>query len=102
MPFKKNDNRINRAGRPLGAKNKVSEKLRENITDFLESNFKQVEKDFKNLSPSVRFKYYIELLSFAVPKLSSMQVQGEFEKLTDEDLDKIINNLKKSANEKNG
>jgi len=35
MPFKKNDNNINRNGRPKGSINKISNNLRLRINDFL-------------------------------------------------------------------
>lgn len=97
MAFVKGDDRINRLGRPAGAKNKVNEVLREAITDFLSKNFEKLQKDFGKLSPSMRFKYYIELLNFSVPRLSTVQVQNEFEKLPDEQLKQIIDEIKKTA-----
>lgn len=92
----------NPAGRPKGAVNKTSAAIRERITAFLDANFDQVQKDFESPELSVRdkLKFYTELLPYAVPKLQSTTLDINFETLTDEQLDTIIQNLiKASANE---
>jgi len=76
MPFKENDNRINREGRPKGSKNKVSYDLREQITNFLENNFETIKKDFEKLEPKERIKFYIDFMGYAVPKLQSIEVEN--------------------------
>jgi len=81
-------------GRPKGAKNKVTAPLREMITDFLNDNFDEVQSEFMNLDPKDKLKVYTDLLQYAVPKLRSVEVKDEFDKLTDEQLDQIINELK--------
>ncbi len=89
----------NPAGRPAGVPNKASGELRQSINDFLEKNFSQVQKDMAKLAPKDRIKFYIDLLAFGLPKLQSTSLDIDFERLTDEQLDFIIENLKKSANE---
>lgn len=84
----------NPGGRPKGSGNKVTSKLRETITAFLDENFEKVKQDFDKLKPGERIRMYIELLQFGVPKLQSVQIETEFDNLTDEQLDRIINELK--------
>lgn len=74
MPFKKGDDRINRAGRPQGTKNKVSQEIRERINDFLENNFDNIQTDIQQLEPKDRIKYFIDLLSFGLPKLRNVEM----------------------------
>ena len=81
-------------GRPKGSKNIMSQKVREDIISFLEGSFDKIKSDFDSLRPIQRVKYYIELLNFGIPKLSSTTVIEEFDKLTDEQLDEIIKRLK--------
>ena len=50
----------NLAGRPEGSKNKVSMKLRENITSFLEDNFESVTKTWNSLSGKEKVNFYIQ------------------------------------------
>lgn len=94
MTFKKGN-----PGKPKGAKNKASEKLRFTISTFLEREFKTIQKDFKTLSPRERAKLYTDLLPFAVPKLQAISMEMDFGKMTEEQLDQIINELKKQAHE---
>jgi hypothetical protein len=84
----------NPGGRPKGSANKVTSKLRETITDFLDEKFEKVKEDFEKLKPGERIRMYLELLQFGVPKLQSVHLETDFDNLTDEQLDRIINELK--------
>ena len=44
MPFKKNDSRINRGGRPVGSKNNATTEIRAKYLELIENNFEQLEK----------------------------------------------------------
>ena len=83
----------NPSGRPVGSRNKASGRLRELITDFLEQRFNGVVNDFEELEPKERVKAYLDLLQYGVPKLQSVSNSVEFESMTDEQLDEIINRL---------
>lgn len=92
MPFEKG-NSGNPGGRPKGTGNKLTMQLRETISNFLEKNFESVVKDFESLTPRERLKFYCDLLQYGLPKLQAVQMQTDFEKLSDEQLDFIINEL---------
>ena len=87
----------NPGGRPKGSPNKASGQLRETITDFLEQNFEKVSKDFASMSPRDRVKFYCDLMPFAVARLQSVSVKPDFEDMTDEQLDRVIEGLQKLA-----
>jgi len=97
MPFKEGKSG-NEKGRPVGAKNKTGLQLRETISDFLTDNFEKIVDDFHSLKPKDRVKLYCDLLQYGLPKLQAMSMEFDFEKLTDEQLDEIIEKLKQSAN----
>lgn len=84
-------------GKPKGAKNKVGLALRETISDFLSENFGKVVEDFRTLKPRDRVKLYCDLLQYGLPKLQAVSLDFDFEKLTDEQLDEIIERLKQSV-----
>ena len=86
-------------GRPVGSQNKINADLRQSINDFLQKNFVEVEKDMQTLQPKDRIKLYIDLLSYSLPKLQSTTLDVDFSQMTEEQLDYIIEGLKKSANE---
>lgn len=87
-------------GRPKGAVNKTTGLLREMITDFLFENFEKVKKDFLKLQPKERAKLYCDLLPYRLPKLQATSIDFNLERLTDEQLNEIIEQLKNTANEK--
>lgn len=87
----------NPTGRPKGAKNKVSKGLREAMTDFLNSEFVKLEKDFPLLSPRDRMKFFTDLLPYVMPRLQTTSLAIDFEKMTDEQLSEIIVQLKTEA-----
>ena len=89
----------NPEGRPKGAKNRTGLQLRQTISDFLESNFEKITQDFEELKPAERIRYYCDLLQYGLPRLQSVQIESDFERLTDSQLDQIIDELKNTGNE---
>ncbi len=68
---------IKTGGRSLGTPNKLTKELRERISDFLNDNWEQVEKDFKVLEPEKRVLIFEKLLSYTLPKMQSVQMSAE-------------------------
>ena len=89
----------NIAGKPVGAKNKAGSNLRETITAFLSDNFKKIEQDFHALPAKDRARLYCDLLQYGLPKLQAMSLDLGFEKLSDQELSDIINQLIKNQHE---
>ncbi len=96
MPFDKGKTG-NPNGRPKGAQNKANSQLRDTIGAFLDENFEKVKEDFEKLPPRDRTRLYCDLLQYSVPKLQSVSLTPNFEDLSDEQLDYIIDNLKKQV-----
>jgi len=88
----------NPKGRPQGSINKITKDLRQSITDFLEQNFVDVVEIWKKLdNDKCKLNFYRDLLRYAVPTLQSTEFKTDFDKLTDAQLDYIINELKNVA-----
>lgn len=86
----------NPAGKPPGALNRITKDLRESITEFLENNFDEVIQDWHNLKDKRdKIQLYRDLLQYAVPRMRTVEMKSEFEKLSDEDLKRVIDELKK-------
>ena len=99
MPFEKGVSG-NPNGRPKGSIDRSSQLLKECIKMFLLNQFDRIKKDFDQLLPKDRVRLYIDLLAYTVPKVQSVEFENGFERLPDDQLDYIIENLKKTKNEK--
>ena len=65
-------------GRPRGAISKKNKLLREMIEEFTDGNFHVfIEKMSEIDKPEVYAKLFLELLSFRMPKLKSVDFKGE-------------------------
>ncbi|GHV56582.1 hypothetical protein FACS1894182_03420 [Bacteroidia bacterium] len=82
-------------GREKGTPNKVTTDLRTWINELLDINRRQIAKDIKRLEPQQRVMIFEKLLSYAVPKMQSVEAKIDINRLTDEQLDTIIVELSK-------
>ena len=76
---------------------KMGAELREMIGEFLMENFAKFTEEVKKLEPKERVKVFCQLLPFIVPKLKTFEDLGPFERMPDDQLDHIIDELKKAA-----
>lgn len=89
-------------GRPKGTPNKITTELREWISNFIDNNRERIQQDWETLEPKDRIVLFEKLLKYALPTLQATSLTTDFEKLTDEQLNTIIDNLKNSMYEKAG
>jgi hypothetical protein len=89
----------NPAGRKKGTPNKLTADLRQRINEVLENNWQNIEADIKALEPKDRLMFIEKLLKYTLPTLQATSLNVDFEKLSDEQLDKIIDELKKTFND---
>jgi gentisate 1,2-dioxygenase len=89
----------NPMGRPKGKPNKVTMETREWVSQLIDKNRKRLEKDLKDLDPKDRWAVIEKLMQYAVPKMQSVEARIDFNNLSDEQLDDIINELTKEIEE---
>ena len=83
-------------GRKPGKPNKATTDLRQWINDFIDSNLEQIQQDWKRLEPRERIVLFEKLLKYSIPTLQATSLTTDFEKLSDEDLQKIVDELLKN------
>jgi hypothetical protein len=88
MPLKKGQTN-NPHGRKAGVPNKVTLPLKVAISSFCENNWQQVEKIWAKLPVTQKISFYEKLLKLVVPPPLNL-----IQRLSDEDLDRIIEKLK--------
>ena len=67
-------------GRKKGTPNKVNKDLRERISMFLNDNFDEAIKSWKNLEDKDKVKAYTELVRFSVPALQAISLDANITK----------------------
>ena len=82
-------------GREKGTPNKVTADTKAWLTKLLDRNRRQFEKDLKRLEPHQRVAIFEKLLAYSVPKIQAVEAKIDIERLTDTQLDILINELTK-------
>jgi len=94
MPFKTGISG-NPNGRPKGSPNKTTDEIRTMLQDFISDNLETLQADFEALEPKDRLTFIERLFKYILPA-----PLNELERVTDDQLDEIINKLKKQNNER--
>ena len=76
-------------GRPAGKQNKLTTQTKDWITQLIDSNKKQIEKDLKGMDAETRVKALFSLLNYIVPKQSTISIE-EQAKIEEEALIKFL------------
>lgn len=64
-------------GRKKGTPNKVTKDMRERISAFLEENWEEAERAWAEIKdPRDKLRLFIELASFAVPKMQAVSLDA--------------------------
>lgn len=97
MARQKNDGRGRLGGRAAGTPNKVSGTLKEWLTSLIDKNRAQIEKDLQDLEPKERLQMMEKLMQYVIPKQAAQQVKLDFESMTDEQLQQLVNDITKEV-----
>lgn len=81
-------------GRPKGKPNRTTDELRVMVQNFIDDNLQTLQADFDKLEPKDRLAFIERLLKHVLP--APLQ---ELDRLTDEQLNELINKLKAKNNE---
>lgn len=82
MPFVKGDNRINKAGRPVGAINRSTEQMKLTIARAVNNTLDTITKDLEEIKkrdPEKAIDLALKLMEYTLPKLSRTEMKAEIE-----------------------
>lgn len=97
MARQKNDGKGRLGGRAAGTPNKVSGTLKEWLTSLIDKNRAQIEKDLQDLEPKERLQMMEKLMQYVIPKQAAQQVKLDFDNMTDEQLEQLVNEITKEV-----
>lgn len=80
-------------GRPKGTPNKTTGEMRCKIQKLVDANWKTISKDIQKMPPRDRVDMVVKLLPYVTPKLQITELNVDFDRLTDEQLDGFVNSL---------
>jgi len=83
----------NPKGRKPGATNKIARPVKEQLSDFLNDKIQELPEIWKKLTPRDKANFIKDLIPYYVARLQSIQVGIEFEQMSTDQLDYIINFL---------
>ena len=98
MARQKNDGRGRIGGRSKGAPNKVTSTIKDWISQIIDDNREQVEKDLRKLSPKDRLQVFEKLMQYVIPKQQSVRADIDLSKLSETQIDLIVEELTKNIN----
>ncbi|MES4921079.1 hypothetical protein ABVC70_03910 [Hoylesella timonensis] len=98
MARQKNDGRGRIGGRSKGTPNKVTSTVKDWISQLIDDNRSQIEKDIKKLSPKDRLQMFEKLMQYVIPKQQSVKADVDLSKLSESQLDLIVDELTKNIN----
>ena len=84
---------IKTGGRTAGTPNAITSDLRAKINTIVEKQIDSIEKDLEALEPKERLMIVEKFLSYCLPKLQAQSFEIDLMKLSDEQLDQVINQL---------
>ena len=65
------------SGRPVGSKNLASSQIRDTFQLLLSNNLEKIQEDLNELEPKDRIKLLLDLASFIIPKMKSVDLKAE-------------------------
>ena len=80
-------------GRKAGTPNRVSGDIKTFLAKIVSDNREQIEHDLRAVNPRERLQIIEKFIQYLVPKQQSVQAEIDINKLTENQIDEIIDNI---------
>jgi hypothetical protein len=97
MPFDKGKEKT--GGRQKGTSNKIKSRLKEAISEIVDSNLETIRHDLAQLEPKDRISLLLKFVEYVLPKERETKI--DFSGLTDNEIDELIERVTNEANRQN-
>ena len=84
-------------GRQKGSLNKITSNLKATIQGIVERQFETLEDDLEQMDAKDKVNAVLKLIEYVLPKQREQKIN--FSDMNDQELDELINRLKKSEHE---
>ena len=84
-------------GRPKGRPNKITQDTRAWLSAVIDKNRRRMERDLKALEPKERLQILERLMQYVIPKQQATAATVDLERLTDEQVNQVINTIINTA-----
>ena len=95
MARQKNDGRGRLGGRAKGTPNRITASVKDWIFQVIDKNRLQMEKDIEALEPKDRLQVIEKLMQYVIPKQQSVSANLDINKLSEEQLNTLVEELTK-------
>ena len=95
MARQKNDGRGRLGGRAKGTPNRITASVKDWIFQVIDKNRLQMEKDIEALEPKDRLQVLEKLMQYVIPKQQSVSANLDINKLSEEQLNTLVEELTK-------
>lgn len=83
----------NPKGRPKGSPNKITQDFRCWLSKLIDKNRDQIQRDLAALPPKERLQVLEKFMQYTIPKMQNAEAKLDLDKLRDEQIDQIVNEL---------
>lgn len=73
--------KVSKAGRPAGSKNKATSEVRERFKELVEANLSTFQDDLDSLQPYERLTIVMQMAKFVLPTLRATELTSDLDKV---------------------
>ncbi|MDP2452642.1 MULTISPECIES: hypothetical protein [unclassified Kaistella] len=84
----------NLGGRTKGAKNKVTQNIRDTFLYFINDNLETLQSDFDQLDAAARFKIIFDFAKFVIPTVKTVSFGDVLEEMSESEFNRVVEQIR--------